>query len=638
MAQIFLNMKLAWRIGLGFAAAISITVILGSTVVLQHMQEMVREAERKELSRLLDSAKGELKAQARMAETLAALVANIPQTRKAFSEDNRQMLADMFVPAFKKLKSDYLFKQFQFHEPNAHSYLRVHKPEKFGDDLSSFRKTVVQTNQKRSPIQGIEKGVAGLGVRGVYPVSSPSNEAIGSVEFGLALNDSFFNQFKENFNVDAALYVIRDGSMNHFAGTFKDKIVEDDFLQAALKSVQMNDGYLGKVPVSIYADAVLDFSGKPIGTMVLALDRTYYVDQISAAKMEVLIIAIISLVVGAIIAWVVAKAITKPLCKVVDAMNEVAEGEGDLTMRIESQGDNEIGNLVNAFNKFIGKIQILIADVKDSIEKLNQSADTVGNIARDTTNGVKEQQTDVTQVASAINEMSASVQEVANSTKEAADVSLNAEAKSTEGYNVVSETVRAMSALSDSIEQTTTVINELSKDSDEIGTVLDVIRGIAEQTNLLALNAAIEAARAGEQGRGFAVVADEVRTLAQRTQESTAEIQNVIERLQSGVKSTVEKMEASQSSVSSGVNHATEAGSVLTELNSAISQLGDMNNRISAAAGEQSSVSEMINENIHRINVLADKTSEISNQNLNASEELKGISDHLNTLVAKFNV
>ncbi|MDX1286359.1 MAG: cache domain-containing protein, partial [Draconibacterium sp.] len=162
-------MKLAWRIGLGFAAAISITVILGSTVVLQQMNEMIQEAERKELSRLLDSAKGELKSQARMAETLAALVANIPQTRKAFSENNRQMLADMFVPAFKKLKSDYLFKQFQFHEPNAHSYLRVHKPEKFGDDLSSFRKTVVETNNKRVPIQGIEKGVAGLGVRGVYP-------------------------------------------------------------------------------------------------------------------------------------------------------------------------------------------------------------------------------------------------------------------------------------------------------------------------------------------------------------------------------------------------------------------------------------------------------------------------------------
>jgi len=151
------NLKLAWRIGLGFAAAILITVLLGSLIVFDHMQDMIREAERKELSRLYDSAKGELKSQARMAETLAALVANIPQARQAFAEDQRQVLADMFVPAFKKLKSDYLFKQFQFHEPNAHSYLRVHKPEKFGDDLSSFRKTVVETNKQRKPIQGIEK-------------------------------------------------------------------------------------------------------------------------------------------------------------------------------------------------------------------------------------------------------------------------------------------------------------------------------------------------------------------------------------------------------------------------------------------------------------------------------------------------
>jgi methyl-accepting chemotaxis protein len=636
--QLFLNMKLAWRIGLGFAAAILVTVILGSTVVLQQMQDMIREAERKELSRLLDSARSELKAQARMAETLSALVANIPQAQQYFSDNNRQALADMFVPAFKKLKADYLFKQFQFHEPNAHSYLRIHKPEKFGDDLSSFRKTVVATNQERKPIQGIEKGVAGLGIRGVYPVSSPAGEAIGSVEFGLALNDRFFNQFKENFSVDAALYISKDGGMQHFAGTFKDSIVGTDFLKNALNSEQATDGYLNDVPVAIYADAVLDFSGKAIGAMVLALDRTYYVDQIAAAKMQVLVIALVALVVGAIIAWVVAQAITRPLCRVVDAMNDVAQGEGDLTMRIESQGNNEIGNLVNGFNQFIEKMQLLIADVKNSIENLNQSAEEVGNIASQTTQGVQEQQTDVTQVASAINEMSVSIQEVASSTSDAAEVSGQAEAQSKKGNAVVDETVTAIQKLSESMQQTTSVIHELTKDSDEIGTVLDVIRGIAEQTNLLALNAAIEAARAGEQGRGFAVVADEVRTLAQRTQESTTEIQNVIERLQAGVKSTVETMESSQESVTAGVEYAKEAGDVLSELNVAISRLGDMNTRISAAAGEQSGVSEMINENIHRISHVAEQTAEISNKNLTASNDLKNISGHLQELVGKFNV
>ena len=636
--QLFLNMKLAWRIGLGFAAAILVTVILGSTVVLQQMQDMIHEAERKELSRLFDSAKSELKAQARMAETLAALVANIPQAQQSFSDNNRQALADMFVPAFKKLKADYLFKQFQFHEPNAHSYLRIHKPEKFGDDLSSFRKTVVATNQERKPIQGIEKGVAGLGIRGVYPVSSPAGEAIGSVEFGLALNDRFFSQFKENFRVDAALYISKDGGMQHFAGTFKDSIVDTDFLKNALNSVQTTDGYLDDVPVAIYADAVLDFSGKALGTMVLALDRTYYVDQIAAAKMQVLIIALIALVIGAAIAWIVAKAITGPLCRVVDAMNDVAQGEGDLTMRIESQGNNEIGNLVNGFNQCIEKMQVLIADVKSSIENLNQSAEEVGNIASQTTQGVQEQQTDVTQVASAINEMSVSIQEVASSTSDAADVSGQAEAQSNKGNAVVDETVTAIQKLSDSMQQTTSVIHELSKDSDEIGTVLDVIRGIAEQTNLLALNAAIEAARAGEQGRGFAVVADEVRTLAQRTQESTTEIQNVIERLQTGVKSTVETMESSQESVTAGVEYAKEAGNVLSELNAAISRLGDMNTRISSAAGEQSSVSEMINENIHRISRVAEQTAEISNKNLTASNDLKEITGHLHELVGKFKV
>lgn len=630
------NLKLAWRIGLGFAIAILITVLLGSIIVFDHMQDMIREAERKELSRLFDSAKGELKAQARMAETLAALVANIPQVRQAFADDQRQVLVDMFVPAFKKLKSDYLFKQFQFHEPNAHSYLRVHKPGKFGDDLSSFRKTVVETNQQRKPIQGIEKGVAGLGVRGVYPVSSPDEKAIGSVEFGLALNDSFFNQFKETFSVDAALYVNREGQMKYFAGSFQDQIVNSEFLTAGMQNTQITHAELNDVPVAVYADRVLDFSGKAIGTMVLALDRTYYVDQISAAKLKVVVIGFIALLAGAFIAWLVAQAITRPLGSVVDAMNEIAQGEGDLTQTIESQGDNEIGDLVNAFNQFVRKIQQLVSEVGSEIEHMSNTVGNLSAIVDQTRDGSLQQREQTEQVATAITEMTATVQEVAANASQAADAAQQADNNARQGQSVVEDTVSSINALASEIETGTNVIHELEKDAEAIGSVLDVIRGIAEQTNLLALNAAIEAARAGEQGRGFAVVADEVRTLASKTQESTKEIQEMIDSLQSQARAAVQAITEGQEKTTVSVSKASDAGNALHAIAESVATISNMNFQIASASEEQSSVSEEINHNVVKISQVAEQNATAAETLAQASHDMDKLAGSLKKLISQF--
>jgi methyl-accepting chemotaxis protein len=632
------NMKLAWRIGLGFVVAILFTIILSSFIMLNQMDSTIQEAERKEMTRLYDSAMADINTQARMAETLAALVANIPEAQVAVAEADRERLQTMFVPAFNKLKTDYLFRQFQFHEPNAHSFFRVHKPEKFGDDLSSFRKTVVKANQDRKAIQGIERGVAGLGVRGVYPVSSVTGQAIGTVEFGLALNDRFFNEFKKEFDVDIALYLNDGASMKWFAGTFDQSVVDDVFLRQAQEQASLTRSDLNSVPVSVYAHVVKDFSGTPIGTLVLALDRSYYVDALSSAKVKVFVMAIVALIVGGLMAFLVARAITGPLCRVVDGLKEIAEGDGNLTLRIDDPGDNEIGNLVKAFNLFVGKLQGLIGDIKNSIQQLNVSANSVDQLATQTSHAVGEQQKGVREVADAISDMSSSVYQVAQRTGEAAEVANQASGHSQEGSRVVRDTIATIKQLSQSLDQTTNDINTLNQESTEIGSVLDVIRGIAEQTNLLALNAAIEAARAGEQGRGFAVVADEVRTLAQRTQDSTSEIQSVIERLQSGVQTTVDNMQRSQSSVVRGVESANEAGKELEELNAAVAKLGEMNTEISRVTEEQSRAANSIDGHIGNINESATQTAETSKQSQQASDELNEISRQLQNLVDQFKV
>jgi len=634
--KILRNLKLAWRIGLGFAVTVLLTVALGSSIVLNQMSTMVKEAERKELSRLFDSAKGELKSQARMAETLAALVANIPQAQKAFSEGDRKTLADTFVPAFKKLKKDYLFKQFQFHEPNAHSFLRVHKPEKFGDDLSSFRKTVVETNSKRKAIQGIEKGVAGLGVRGVYPVSSLEGAAIGSVEFGLALNESFFKQFKDTYNVDIALYIKGDGGMKNFAGTFKDIDVEDGFLESALTQTQVTESTLNDTPVAIYAGEIQDFSNKAIGTMVLALDRTYYVDQLFGAKIQVFIVSLISLVIGGLIAWLVAQAITRPLCSVVDAMHEVAQGGGDLTMKIESQGDNEIGNLVNAFNLFVDKIRGLVSQVAGEVDNLTVLVKNVSSIVDQTQSASFQQSKQTDQVATAITEMTATVQEVASNANLAADSAQHADNNARLGQTVVKETITSINELAIEIETGANVIHELEKDAEAIGSVLDVIRGIAGQTNLLALNAAIEAARAGEQGRGFAVVADEVRTLASRTQESTTEIQDMIDSLQSQAIAAVQSITQGQEKTETSVTNASNAGDALNAIAESVATITNMNAQIASASKEQGIVAEEINQNVVNISQVANENASASEKLAESSNDLDHLADQLRNLVSQF--
>ena len=237
-----------------------------------------------------------------------------------------------------------------------------------------------------------------------------------------------------------------------------------------------------------------------------------------------------------------------------------------------------------------------------------------------------------------MNEMTATVQEVASHAAHAAEAATSARDEAQGGQRVVSANIDAIQRLADEVMQTAELINRLAEDSNAIGTVLDVIRGIAEQTNLLALNAAIEAARAGEQGRGFAVVADEVRTLAQRTQESTSEIQDMIERLQAGARNAVEAMEKGRAGAESSVRQAVTAGESLQAINQAVAAISDMNLQIATAAEEQSAVAEEINRNITTINMVADETAVGAEQTAEASQELARLAMNLQRIVSQFRV
>lgn len=280
----------------------------------------------------------------------------------------------------------------------------------------------------------------------------------------------------------------------------------------------------------------------------------------------------------------------------------------------------------------------MVAQVAGSTKTLNHSANELNGIMRQAGQGVARQQSESDQVATAMNEMAASAHEVADSAMRASEAAANAEDLVSNSKQTLLQTVRVIDGLAEQVTHGVSVIGDLSKESDSIGGVLDVIRSIAEQTNLLALNAAIEAARAGEAGRGFAVVADEVRTLASRTQQSTQEIQQMIQRLQAGIKGAIDLISRLKQSSQSSVDEIRQVELALNQISSAVNTINNMNAQIATAAEEQTHVSGAINENVHQIVAVTEETAEGTRRASSTSERLNALAAELDSLVGNYKV
>jgi len=330
--------------------------------------------------------------------------------------------------------------------------------------------------------------------------------------------------------------------------------------------------------------------------------------------------------------------VLRPMRRLLQRVEQIAEGDGDLRARVEVRSADELGQLGSAFNGFLDKLQPLIAEVGRVTAEVEASAQAMARMARANDELVSSEHAAVDQVSTAATEMSAAVHEVARNAQSASDVARQAEHQSREGALVVSGTIESIRQLAQEVEGTSQTIEALAEEASSIGDVMEVIRGIAEQTNLLALNAAIEAARAGEQGRGFAVVADEVRALAARTQESTKDIQGRIERLQGGVSRAVQAMHAGSGRARDSVERAAGVDQALADTTQAVCRINDMAAQIATACEEQSSVTEEIARNISDIRDLSDEAASNSAQSMRASQELSGLSQRLAELVGRFHV
>lgn len=342
--------------------------------------------------------------------------------------------------------------------------------------------------------------------------------------------------------------------------------------------------------------------------------------------------------IGLLVIWLVGHGIARPLKQMVAMLDDIAQGEGDLTRRLSSDRSDELGSIAKGFNTFLGKLQAMITQVVTSVQSVSDSSEHTADIAIRTNIGVQKQMAEIDQVATAVQEMTATAQDVARNATQAAQAASHADQAASQGMQIVRDTSNSIGVLAVEIGKAVEVVQTLAKDSENINAILTAIRGIAEQTNLLALNAAIEAARAGEQGRGFAVVADEVRNLAQKTQKATEEIQSMIQQLQQGTRDVVRVMEDSQNRTDESVQHAAKAAEALETITQAVSVINDMNTQIASAAEEQSAVADDINRNVINIGQVANEVAGGADESSSASAGLTKLAEQQRRLINQFKV
>ncbi len=415
--------------------------------------------------------------------------------------------------------------------------------------------------------------------------------------------------------------------------------------RAAMKDIQtlLRTRLLDQETITISSVEVFSIATKAIASSYALFDGIaplfdeLLANRVAKDKAERLEGATIIVAMGMVLAYIFVGlylSIRTSIAAVGDIASRVAQGDLSVELKLETQ--DELQGIATHFNAVIARFNALIQELGSVINQLASAAEELSASSRDSVESIQQQERETESIAAAINEMQMTVCEVASNTSSAAESAMAVDKESKTGLDVVLQASAAVNGLAEELQNSVGVITELERDSESIGSVLDVIKAIAEQTNLLALNAAIEAARAGETGRGFAVVADEVRTLASRTQESTSEIEKTIAKLQDGAKKAVAVMTSSNTRAKQGVERADSAASALKAITEGIGKMSDINNQVASAVEEQTYTTDEINRNVVHITEIAQKTSSGAEQTSAAANELAHLSSNLQALVGQF--
>lgn len=634
----FQNLRLWAKIMVVMGLAIGSVGAVLTFTGLSSMSRLVAQAEQSALEAHFKSINNAIAAESRSAETLSALVAGMPLVQEKFDSGDRKTLVDLFSPGFKSLKDNYGVEQFQFHHAPATSWLRVHMPQKFGDDLSAFRFTVLAANQSHKAVRGLEGGVAGLGVRGVVPVRYQERH-VGTVEFGLSFGQPFFEHFKAENAVDSGLHIRdKDGSLKTIASTFgKQSLLDQALLQQALAG-QPQWAHLpvnGK-PHAVYAAAVNDFSGKPIGVLEIAMDSSSYQAMLNQSRTTAWAVGLASILFGLALAMWVARHLKARLDRVVTGVNRVAQG--DLSQSVELGGRDEIAALAQATHAMQDKLRSLVAEVNANAAKVHKAAQEIAGAVENQAATSTEMSSSVAEITSTVEELSASSTQIADHSKSVVDIANQTLESSRKGSEAMQTVLGRMGDIRDDNQHSLQEIVALGNKSKQISKVMELINAVADQTKLIAFNAALEASSAGEAGKRFSVVAGEIRRLADNVTVSTNEIETKINEIQDSISRLVINSEKGASSIGSGLAASANTAERLNDIVAAASQTTNAAQQISLSTQQQKIASNQVVLALREIVTASSHTAQSITNISEVSKEMSALSARLDALVQQFHI